>query len=232
MGTSASYIASPNWSNSKSELTRNSGSSLGRGGASDFVRKHITNNGGAGSTASGRGVLGSGKSAKTTAARLGGLFSGFSRDGFEETMRRFGLQDMIGKPIKEIFRAIQEFLDMPGNSIDETDARAALMDLFEELEKDADDDIETALQNKTTSDVIVSYFGYYIYEQMRRLHFEDEIKNQIGDNPERHLEEIKEIIQYNIRTIMIDEDCSKIDWFGKEGKTIVNKVIKSVLNSF
>jgi len=143
------------------------------------------------------------------------------------------LKNLIGKPINEVFQAIRELWDVPGNSMDAVDSRAALIDLFEEIEKEAEfEDIDKILRQKTTPVILFRYFGFYIYEQIRRVHFEDEIKNQLGDNSERHFNEIKDFIHFKIKSIAFDQDITNINWFGREGKVIVNRIINSVLEVF
>ena len=233
MGTSTNYNAPPNWNGNKATLTRHSGQRIGQNGIASFVGNHIDSNGGKERMVSGRGILGSGATAKMTATRIGSFFSDVLQHGFVDALRRNDLQHLIGKPIKDIFRAIQELWDIPGNSIDETDSRAALIDLFEEIENDAETaNIDEVLQQKTTAQLLIRYFGYYIFEQIQRIHYEDEIKNQIGDNPERHFNEIKDFIQLKIQSIVFDEDIATIDWFGNSGRAIIDRVSKSVFEVF
>lgn len=234
MGTSTSYNAPPNWGGNKAELTRHSGQSLPANSSENIVRNHIGNNGGARKTASGRGVLGSGTTAKKTATRLGGLFSDVGRYGFEEALRRNSLQHLIGKPLSEVFQGLLDALGEHGNSIDAADARAALADLLDEIEEEITDvnDVDVVFQQKATPEVIARYFGFYIFEQICRVHLEHDLKVQIDDDPERHFNDIKEFIMVKLENLPFNNDISQINWTGREGKAVVQTVINAVLEVF
>ena len=68
--------------------------------------------------------------ARTAAGRLVGVLRGFQRDGVAETLRRFNLQNFVGRPPSEVFQALTEIIcgDQTGGPVDEAIARDAWLE--------------------------------------------------------------------------------------------------------
>jgi hypothetical protein len=143
-------------------------------------------------------------------------------------MKAVGEVMSIGRTFEE---AIQKGLRMIGQGMHGFTGNRDLS--FEDIEKEVElGDIDKALQQKATPEFLLRYFGFYIFEQIRRVHYEDEIRSQLDGNPDRHFDEIKDYIQFKVRSMVIDEDIANINWLGGSGKAFVRRVIKSVLEVF
>lgn len=73
------------------------------------------------------------RTGKTATARLGNFLRSVSENGFDETLRRFGLADLIGQPVEKVFASIVDLIAPSGATNEEADARAAVLEALETL---------------------------------------------------------------------------------------------------
>lgn len=95
--------------------------------ASGYVRNGA---GGAARAAQSMGI------ARETGGRLLGLVRDFQQNGPGEALRRFNLQDLAGRPARQVLLATLEFVCPPGGTIDEGLARQAMLDAIGDLAAD------------------------------------------------------------------------------------------------
>ena len=125
---------------------------------------------------SGGGSVGGGGAARSVAGRLGGFITNVATVGLNEALRREGLADFIGRPVREVLAAILDRLGGPSSTIDEVDARAAMARLQNELLDKADDvqAVEELMTKEAENlgSLLERYFGFYLYELFCRVFFE------------------------------------------------------------
>ena len=126
MGTSADYSAPPSWGGLKRDVTRAGYSRLTRAKAGQLLRDHIGQNGGSGRITSGRGQLGSGRTAKEIARSFGGFVQQVVEVGLPEALRRNGLQDLVGRTAQETLLGIMSLCGGTDGSIDSVDAKCVI----------------------------------------------------------------------------------------------------------
>src|SRR5579862_5570553 len=68
-----------------------------------------------------------------TGQAVGGFFSRVGQVGLSEALREIGLSELVGKPAAEVSVALLDKLTGPGSTLDQAAARAALVELNEEV---------------------------------------------------------------------------------------------------
>jgi hypothetical protein len=241
MGTSTNYNAPPSWSALKGEVTRAArGGPLTQSKAADLVSGLIASNGGGRAMArgagSGGGSVGGGGAARTVAQRIGGFIANVGTVGLNEALRREGLGEFIGRPIREILAALLDRLGGPSSTIDEVDARAAMARLQDELYAEADDAqaIEALMTNEAENlgSLLAKYFGFYLYELFCRVFFE-RLTRLVGDmKASSFLGEIKSYIAAALANRLGTRDVSSVNWAGSEGQRMSMDIMEDTMSVF
>ena len=161
MGTSTNYSASPNWKDTKQQVTQAGGegvvtpekaaslvaklvSQMAHESSLGFGRSPGSSGGGAGSGGGGGGSGGgdssgggstrsSGGSIRNVALGFGSFLSEVQQKGFEQALADHGLKDIADQSPDEIALELAGILCEPASLIDDTLLRDALIDLMMEL---------------------------------------------------------------------------------------------------
>lgn len=238
VGTSADYSAPPNWGPLKGAVTRAGHSALTPAKAGELLRDHIGTSGGALRMASGRGQLGSGKAARQIARSLGGFVGEVGAVGLAEALRRRGLQELVGKSAQETLLGIVSLCGGTEGSIDAVDARNALSRTMDELCENATTaaEVEAVLGSLTDGvrmvNLLMTFFGYYLYEQFCRVFFGQLIQKHGEQRAESFLGDILDYLKSSLRNHTLDMDASGIDWFGAEGERLAAQIMQDALAVF
>ena len=173
-----------------------------------------------------------------TAQRLGGFLSRVGEVGLAEALREEGLGDLVGRPASEISGALLDKLAGPGSTLDQAAAREALVELNDELLAEAKtfDDTEMALG--TTLDkggifeVLLRFFGHYLYSCFCRDFYERLLKKVGSSQAAQSLKSIKDCIQSAIKAKLSGQDTRTFNWHGAEGKKLSEQVLAEILDIF
>jgi len=191
--------------------------------------------GGSGGGGHGRGRAGGAWSAGlATAQNVGGFISRVSDVGLAEALREVGLSDLVGKPSAEVSGALLDKLASPANTLDEAAARQALVKLNDELLAEAQtfEEMEQALTKTGLVDVLVRFFGHYLYECFCRDFYERLLKKVGSAKANQSLKSIKDCIDAALKAKLANRDAAKFDWRGAEGRNISDQILKDVLDIF
>ncbi len=238
MGTSTDYSAPPAWGPLKAGVTRAASNALTPVRAGELLRDHVANNGGARHIASTGGALGAGRSSQRVARNLGGFISQVANVGLTETLRQNGLQDLVGRPTNEVLLGIIGLCGGTNGSIDAVDARSAASRLMDELcgQARTAEDVEGILKSHADgarlADLLMKYFGYYLYEQFCRLFFAQLVKKHGEQRAESFLGDILDFVHSALRNYTLGMDVSSIRWFDSEGDEIIARVMEQTLKVF
>jgi len=250
MGTSGDRELPTNggWPNVKrhaTEFGKDDGASLPPG---DLFRNYLAASGGPGGMAGGglssRGVGRSGggsggaRPARSTGRQLGSFLSSVRTVGLTETLHRFGLGDLVGRPAGELRSALLDHLAGPGSTIDEASARWALSELEREMLGDAEtyEDAEAALSEAVTEQgvvvLIVRFFALYLFDRFCRDFYAHLLERVGAARAVRALDRVKAYIMSCLNAKIFDRDLIEVDWAGAEGDRLVQDVLRETLDVF
>lgn len=242
MGTSTGYNAptTPQWSNMKSQVTKFSGKdNLTSNDVKKLIGNYILTTGGKGQITRNDGTIGgSRRSAQKIARNLGEFFSSIGTRGLQETLREANIESLEGKSVNEISCSLLNYLGGSSSTFNEIDARNALSRLMNKLFERATtpDDIEQILNTHSHGvefyNILLDFFGYYIYENFCRTFYE-RLSSRVGeDKAKKSLKSILAYIESKLRYKSVDENLSKIDWAGEEGKIFTDRLFEEILEVF
>lgn len=183
-----------------------------------MVSAYVAALGGA-AAATGRAAAG-----RVAAQRLGGFLGSVATQGLDATLEQLGLADLVGQDSTEVLEALVDRLAGPADTLEEADARAAMMrTLQEELDKPAAFD---SLDRDGVGRIVEDFLVEYIYERM--LH-------EIGDRLENGamtIEDAKKCEQdirvYVVATVQLElarEEPLAV-WEGPEGQELVGRLME------
>ena len=196
--------------------------------------------GGSGQTSGGKGGGGGGtmgRAAAKTGQRLGGFLSRVSEIGFTETLKEFGLSDLIGKSAEEVTNGLTDAFTDAASSLDDEAARVALHQLYEELLETAEtfENAEAAFTQAVDEPGIIKtiadFFGKYIYRIFCRDFYEGWQKKAGAEQARQKLDDVKGYIFSSIKTRFVGEKSSK-NWAGQDGLRASGQILKDTLEIF
>jgi len=243
MGTSKNYTAPTSsgsgWDKLKSQVTRSvSGGGISIPSAKSILKDYITVNGGVKKLAAGGGVSAGSKSAQNVATKIGGFIADIGNLGVKEAFKTAGLSNLEGKSVSEITNFLFDLLGGPSNTVNDVDARKAILDLTNELFSEADnlEDIEKILDNIVTANalnnLLIKYFGYYLFEQFCRCFYERLTKRKGIDEADNSIKNISDYIKESLKNKLFSKDIRNVDWAGTEGKKIATEILEETLEVF
>jgi hypothetical protein len=239
MGTSKGYSAPGSWGPLKSEVTVAARTGAAPAQTAGRILGHfIQQNGGAGRMAHGGGSGGTigGASGRAVAQRLGGFISAVGDVGLAEALRREGLSELIGRPIREVLAGLLDKLGGSASTIDDVDARTALAALQDEYLAEAVDaaEVERILQGLVPDldDVLGRYFGFYLYEQFCRVFFERLVQRVGEPKALSFLKDIQAFIVASLANRLGSRSVAGVDWKGPEGSRLCADIMQATLDVF
>ena len=248
MGTSTNYKAPtfPQWKNLKTKVTKltNQGkldpADIGEI-LHDFVTvnydpsEEVSRGEGTASARAAQYVPPRARAAIAVAPKIGGFFALVNDIGFPEAFNRVDLGSLEGKSVREIVDLLLDYLGGPSGTLDQTDASTAIADLMEKTLEDADTPEDVEEQMEATphgDDLIRDFFGYYIYEQFCRTHYERLVANVGDQRANECINQIRDYICEVLTDTVSNRDVSQIDWNGSKGQQIVADILRETLEVF
>jgi len=247
MGTSKGYgmPTGGEWTPLKREATQFAGEG-GQGPVSPqrLLRDYLGASGGARALARGTGGGGAGGGGRTgRAAReigrsVGGFLSNVASVGLEGALREAGLDDLVGRPAQEISAGLLNALAQAGSTLDDHAARLALVRLNDDLLRDAltyedsERALSEALDGQGLARILASFFGHYLYERFCRDFYENWVKKVGSSEATRLMKSIKDCIESSLRAKLIGRDVTRLNWKGREGLRLTERVMRETLEIF
>jgi hypothetical protein len=209
-------------------------SNLAKKALSDYVNA----NGGPVSFSINGGRHGTSNAGKRVAQRIGGFLSTYTSESLYAALRSIGLQDLIGKSAEEIIYGLVDRIGGSATFIDDIDANNALASLWNELlagaetYEDVDRILGETLNEQSLSELILKFFGFYLYEQFCRVHYQL-VSSKIGnENTEEYFEQIKVYIKEELAYQLSNDDATSVDWKSEEGAQICQNILRQTLEVF
>lgn len=244
MGTSASYHPSlkgkPEWGDLSGNVTRGcNGQDLDKGQLENIFGKYVKVIGGVNNASSGKSAV-MGRAGIRSATNLGKFLGSFSSSGYniEKSLSEIGITDLSTKNLSDIINHLIEYCSGPASSIDDKAAKEATKLLLEEIIERADSidtfkqQLEETLKNEPLEEIIIKYFGYYIFEHLSVMFYEKLIKEKGESKRGKLFKEIKDFIQESLKSVNKTNPLRSLNWGSTKAKELINKIFKNVLTVF
>lgn len=240
MGTSTSYTAPPNWGPLKGEVTRVAKAGhFTRAELKSIVGGLIRENGGVSGFARGggnAGRAGSSGPARAVARSLAGFIGAVADRGLAQALKELGLHDLEGRPLSEVLNALIDRLGGPGSSLDDVDAKAALIALRRELLGEATslEEVEQILASQVAKldELLFRYFSLYLLEHFSRVFFERLIRLVGESRALTMLDELGRFFQSALRNRTAGRDLTEIEWDKPEGEGVIMDIMELTLRVY
>jgi hypothetical protein len=221
MGTSGSYSAptTGGWPAAKKTATR----FAKQGDAGSITPGQVV---GAYLTALGGAAAAARRAAASRAAaqRLGGFLGTVADQGLDVALEQVGLADLVGRDATEVLEALVDRLASPGGTLEEADARAAMMGALEEVleQPNAFDGLDQEGVGRTVEGFIVEC----IYERMLQ-EIGDRLENgaMTAEDAKKAEDDIRVYVVATVQLELAREE-SLIVWDGPEGEALVNRLME------
>lgn len=127
-----------------------------RGALRRAVRDYVRS----GTRGSGRAMRRMGTS-RVAAGEMLGILRGLQRDGVDATLRRLNLENLVGRPVTDVFLGLTDVICRDGGSIDEGIARDAWLETITELDRLGIDDLDS-LSTEQIQEVFLTFVAHAI----------------------------------------------------------------------
>jgi len=250
MGTSASRSGQAaqrgsEWSKAKSQVTsfaKGSGASVGSA-VGKFVTAIKTQSTPGGSIAGGGGGGTSHRNSSFSSVisagqALGSFLSGVGSVGLDETLRKQGLENFVGKHPDQVLSAIADSLCNSNGTLDDTLARSAVIEVLSEIFNDDDDTYadlrdrwNERLNEATLQQLMAVFLSQSIFQR-----FLSELGDRIETNAisvyeaEKKEREVLDFIKAFVKFDLGEIDLSTFDWNGPEGNALLERNLSAALS--
>ena len=245
MGTSKSFSDTrhammPNWSDLSTAVTTSCDSGpIPTEKKKKILRNYVTVIGGANKAGRGGSKI-AGKSGIKTAKKIGSFLGSFTSSGnnLRETLENTGLTDLQDKSVEDVINHLIEYCSGTASTIDEVAAKEATRKLLEELVSNAEsiDEMEEILSNKfdesSSEDIIIQYFGYYIYEHLDKWFYEHLIKKNNQSDCNNLFRQIKDFIFESLKDTQRVNSLQNLDWGSDEADRLIKNIQQDILTVF
>jgi hypothetical protein len=231
----------PNWPRLSNAVTRScDGSTLTKERLANITQHYVEAVGGASGAGRGSSKV-VGRSGIKTAKRLGAFFESFQTNGnnIRQSLAETGLTDLSGKTVSDVINHLIEYCSGDTSTIDGRAAKEASRRLLEEFISeettsfDAAEALLVQLFNENTSeDLIVKYFGYYIYEHLSVLLYEHLVSSKNEADCQGLFRQIRDYIVEQLIDVQRTNPLSGIDWSSPDADRLIKNVYQNVLTVF
>ena len=221
MGTSGSYNAptTGGWPAAKGTATR----FAKQGGTGNVtpgrvVSAYLAALGGA--TAAARRAAAS----RAAAQRLGGFLGTVADRGLDAALEQVGLGDLIGRDATEVLEALVDRLASPGGTLEEADARVAMMRaLQEELEKPT---AFEGLDQEGVGQAVEGFIVECIFERMlQEIGYQLENGAMTAEDAKRAEDDIRVYVVATVQLELARQETLTV-WEGPEGQELVDRLME------
>lgn len=244
MGTSKSFSSlkkkMPNWPSLSDTVTRScDGTDLPETKAYKILNEYVIAIGGA--SKAGRGNSGiAGRSGIRTATKLGSFFGSFINSGanIKTALESSGIGTLENKTVADIINHLIEFSSGTASTIDDKAAKEAARLLLEELFGSANsvEEIETMLteyfEMQTHEELIIKYFGYYIWEHLSIWFYEKLVKDKGKTECTILFRQLKDFIFERLKGVNKNRPLQNISWGTTESDLLIKNIQQDVLTVF
>lgn len=195
-------------------------------------------------TGGGRKSVTSGKSASLgragvrTSGRIYRFVTTVYSDGLEKALKSIGLENIKGKSVEEIIDYLLMYFSDTSSGMDDVAANMASCQVIEMIAADAktadelEANVKELIDGNSLTDVLCRFYGLYLFEHLAQR-FQEKISQVKGEELSKEtFNMIKEDILGQVKMINADKAVAAIDWKGKEGSDIQEKIFDSIIQLF
>ena len=178
-----------------------------------------------------------GRSGVKTARLFGSFIGNIQNVGFLQALDRIS----GGIDINDVNQAINVILEHCAENagiLDEIAAKAAMRDLLEEIGaeaetiKDLGNNFEETVKDYGTEELLVKYFGNYLYEHLCIDFYEKLIKEKGIRETDAFYRDLKDYITEKTKTVSKHRDLRQIDWQSNYGQELMQDIFCDTLKAF
>ncbi len=195
-------------------------------------------------TGGGRGKIAKGKSTSLgkaglrTATNFSQFVTGVHSAGLGATLTSIGFGSLKGKKLQDVVDFLLIYFADTSSGMDEVAANMASCEILQMLTEGVKtvDDFEQKLQSlveeNSLTEVLCNFFGIYLFEHLSQR-FQEKITQIKGEAVSvETFKTIKEDILGQLKVLQKNTDLLKIDWKGKGGKDLEEKIFNSIIQIF
>lgn len=243
MGTSKSFGSmkgNPQWPKLSRSMTMSCvGGDIPGPKVRGILSNYVATIGSASKATSGKSG-GIGRAGIRTAGKIAAFIGAFESSGsnLAFALAETGLVDLKGKTAVDIINHLIEYCSGPSATIDDHAAKAASQALLEELARDAksvvelQDMLKAALDEYTLEEILVRYFGYYIYEHLSTFFYEKLIKEKGKTKCFNLFKRIRGFIFERLKEINKKNPLKNVKWGTPQSAKLISKLQDDVLKVF
>lgn len=244
MGTSKSYLASikgqPQWGTLSGSVTSNcSSGAVSSGNLETILSNYVGVIGGASIAGRGGSKIG-GRAGIRTAKKIGGFLGGFIGTGgnVNTALQNIGITGIDGKPLSDVINQLIEHCSGPSSTLDDVAAKTAAQKLLEELVANAENledfqnNLQETLSKESLEDILIRYFGYYIFEHLSIMFYEKLIVDKGKVECDNLFRQIRDFIFEKLKSINKKNPIQSIDWGSADADRIIKNIQEDVLKVF
>jgi ribosomal protein L12E/L44/L45/RPP1/RPP2 len=244
MGTSKSYSASikgqPQWGNLSAAVTTSCGAgTVSNANLANIISKYVNVIGGSSSAGRGGSKI-AGKAGIRTAKNFGGFLGAFQASGgnIREALAQIGLTNLEGKSLDDVIKELIQYCSGPASTIDDVAAKTAAQKILEEIALNAETveefevNLQTVLSSESLEDLLIKYFGYYIFEHLSIMFYEKLVVDKGKTDCDDLFRQIKDYISEKMRNMNKTNPINTLDWNSSDADRIIKNIQEDVLKVF
>ncbi|NGT94384.1 hypothetical protein [Clostridium perfringens] len=149
-----------------------------------------------------------------------GFFSEVKVNGLNNTLKREGLDNLIGKSNEEIYFGLIEYFCTDNSTIEDSVLRECVVDVLSDNEIVDLENLEKLDGNKFIEDFIIKYIQVNF-----EVAFAEKVQGLCDsvDESKSKIREVNIYIDDTIRNLYKREEIVNINWRGEEGKLFIDK---------
>lgn len=196
----------------------------------------VAHMGGSHGASSGRSSTG-GRAGVKAAQRLGSFIGNVQNNGFSNALNLIAGGLEIEKADQAINFILEHCVENAG-LLDEVSAKAAMRDLLVEIGAEAEtieglgDKFTEAIKDYGAEELLVKYFGYYMYQHLCTDFYEKLIKEKGIRETDIFYKDLKDYIIEKTKTTSKHRDLRRIDWTLDYGKGLIQEIFCNTLKEF
>lgn len=158
------------------------------------------------------------------------------KNGLKDWLDRRGITSLEGKSCQDILDLIREYIKAGVAGLDNTAANQALESVLDDIEEKVGEDLENfdkvmsnLMNSEDIRDMLDRFFGMYIFCHLSQ-DFQEKLEYEKGSKVMNEtMNEIKELIEDDIKRCQLGRDAETIDWNSEDGKALIQKEFDRII---